>query len=176
MSFRVIHYEGNKESLIETVKATADQLENDEYQENFDFDEGEWEHAVDSVVNGDFSDPELASLVLHLAIETSFPAISEDCGISVYEALADKTSGKLAKILRMFVHGRNFSTGNSGFGFGDEINCGYLTSDEVREFLGLLKAYTPDHTDEDDKYLVDVLIEVFSPLVDKNSGVLFTMS
>ena len=176
MSFRVIHYEGDKESLIETVKATADQLKNDEYQENFDFDEGEWEHAVDSVINGDFSDPELVSLVLHLAIETSFPAISEDCGISVYEALADRTSGKLAKTLRMFVDGRNFSTGNSGFGFGDEINCGYLTADEVREFLGLLKAYTPESIDEDDKYLVDMLIEVFSPLVDKNSGVLFTMS
>jgi len=176
MSFRVIHYEGDKDSLIETVKETADQLKNDEYKDDFDFDEGEWEHAVDSVVNGDFSDPELASLVLHLAIGTSFPAISEDCGISAYQALANRASGKLATTLRMFVDGRNFSTGNSGFGFGDEINCGYLTSDEVREFLGLLKAYTPDGTDEDDKYLVDMLIEVFSPLVDKSSGVLFIMS
>lgn len=95
MSFRVIFYEGDKDSLVEKVKVTAGQLKNDEYKDNFD--EGEWEHAVDSVVNGDFSDPELASLVLHLAIDTNFPAISEDCGISAYQGLADRTSGKLAK-------------------------------------------------------------------------------
>lgn len=176
MSFRVIHHEGDKDLLVEKVKVTADQLKNDEYKDDFDFDEGQWEHAVDSVVNGDFSDPELASLVLHLAINTSFPAISEDCGISAYEALADRTSGKLAKTLRMFVHGRNFSTGNSGFGFGDEINCGYLTSDEVREFLGLLKAYTPGSTVEGEKEFVDILIDTFSTLVEKNSGDLFIMS
>lgn len=172
MSFRVIHYEGDKDLLIEKVKATAHQLKNDEYKNNFDFDEGEWEHAVDSVVKGDFSDPELASLVLELAINTSFPAISEDYGISAYEALADRTSGKLAKTLQMFVDGRNFSTGNSGFGFGDEINCGYLTPDEVREFLGLLKAYTPV---KNDKEFVDMLIDIFSTLVEKNSGDLFIM-
>jgi len=51
----------------------------------------------------------------------------------------------------MFVEGRNFSTGNSGFGFGNEINCGYLTSDEVREFLDLLKEYTLENTLEDEK-------------------------
>lgn len=175
MSFKVIHHEGDKDLLVEKVKVTADQLKNDEYKEDFDFDEGEWEHAVDSVVNGNFSDPEFVSLVLHLAINTSFPAISEDCGISAYEALADRTSGKLAKTLRMFVHGRNFSTGNSGFGFGDEINCGYLTSDEVREFLGLLKAYTPDSTVEGEKEFVDILIDTFSTLVEKNSGDLFIM-
>jgi hypothetical protein len=173
MSFRVIHYEGDKDSLLEKVTVTADQLKNDEYKDDFDFDEGEWEHAVDSVVNGDFSDPELASLVLHLAINTSFPPISEDCGISAYEALADRTSGKLAKTLRMFVDGRNFSTGNSGF--GDEITCGYLTSDEVREFLGLLKAYTPGSTVEGEKEFVNLLIDTFSTLVDKNSGDLFVM-
>jgi hypothetical protein len=172
MSFRVIHYEGDKDLLIEKVKATAHQLKNDEYKENFDFNEGEWEHAVDSVVKGDFSDPEFTSLVLGLAIETNFPAISEDCGISAYEALADKTSGKLAKTLRMFVDGRNFATGNSGFGFGDEINCGYLTPDEVREFLGLLKAYTPV---KNDKEFVDMLIDIFSTLVEIHSGDLFIM-
>jgi hypothetical protein len=176
MSFRVIHYEGDKDSLIEKIKATAGQLKNDEYKDNFDFDEGKWEHAIDSVVNCDFADPNLASLVLHLAIDTNFSAISEDCGISAYQALADRTSGKLAKTLRMFVDGRNFATGNSGFGFGDEINCGYLTSDEVREFLGLLKAYTPDSIVEGEKEFVDILIDAFSKLVDKNSGDLFVMS
>jgi len=170
MSFRFIHHEGDKDLLLEKVKATADELKKNN---DFDFDEGEWDHAVDSVVNGNFSNPEIASLVLHLVINTSFPAISEDCGISAYEALADRASGKLAKTLRMFVHGRNFSTGNLGFGFGDEINCGYLTSDEVREFLGLLKAYTPD---EEDKDFVDMLIDTFSTLVEKNSGDLFIMS
>jgi len=119
MSFRVIHHEGDKDLLVEKVKATAGELKNDEYKDDFDFDEGEWEHAVDSVVNGNFSNLEIASLVLHLAINTSFPAISEDCGISSYEALADRTSGSLAKTLRLFVHGRNFSTGNLGFEFGD---------------------------------------------------------
>jgi hypothetical protein len=176
MSYRVIHHCGDKDLLIEKLKEIADELKNNEYKDDFDFDEGEWERAVDSVVNGDFSDRGLASLVLHLAINTSFPAISEDCGISFYEALADRTSGKLAKTLRMFVDGRNFSTGNSGFGFGDEINCGYLTSDEVREFLELLKAYTPDSTDEDEKEFVDILIDTFSELVEKNSGDLFVMS
>ena len=175
MSFRVIHHEGDKDLLVEKVKVTADQLKNDEYKDDFDFDEGEWEHAVDSVVNGKFSDPEIASLVLHHVIDTSFPAISEDYGISAYEALADRASGKLAKTLRMFVEGRNFSTGNSGFGFGDEINCGYLTADEVREFLGLLKAYTPSSTVEEEKEFVDMLIDTFSTLVEKNSGDLFIM-
>lgn len=175
MGFTVIHYEGDKELLVEKLKATADQLKNDEYKDDFDFDEGQWEHAVDSVVNGDFSDPELAPLVVQLAITTNFPAISEDCGISAYEDLADRTSGKLAQTLRMFVLGRNFSTGNSGFGFGDEINCGYLTSDEVKEFLGLLQAYKPHSTDEDEKEFVDILIETFSMLAEKNSGDLFIM-
>lgn len=175
MSFRVIHHEGDKDLLFEKVKLIADQLKNDEYKNDFDFDEGEWEHAVDSVVNGNFSDPEIASLVLHLAINTRFPAISEDCGISAYEALADRTSGKLAKTLRMFVHGRNFFTGNAGFGFGDEINCGYLTSDEVREFLELLKAYASGSPADSEKKFVDVLIDTFSTLVDKNSGDLFVM-
>ncbi len=175
MSFRVIHHEGDKDLLVEKVKVTADHLKNDAYKDDFDFDEGEWEHAVDSVVNGDFSDPELASLVLHLVIDTSFPAISEDCKISAYLALADRTSGKLAKTLQMFVDGRNFSTGNSGFGLGGEITCGYLTSDEVREFLGLLKAYTPSSTVEGEKEFVDILIDTFSTLVEKNSGDLFVM-
>jgi hypothetical protein len=175
MSFRVIHHEGNKDLLVEKIKVTADQLKNDEYKDNFDFDEGEWEHAVDSVVNGNFTNPEITSLVLYLAINTSFPAISEDCGISAYEALANRTSGKLAKTLRMFVHGRNFSTGNSGFGFGDEITCGYLTSDEVREFLGLLKAYIPGSIVQGEKEFVDILIDTFSTLVEKNSGDLFIM-
>ena len=175
MSFRIIHHEGDKDLLIEKIKVIADQLKNNEYKEDFDFDEGEWEHAVDSVVNGNFSDSEVASLVLHLAINSSFPAISEDCEITAYEALAVRTSGKLAKTLRMFVHGRNFSTGNSGFGFGYEINCGYLTSDEVREFLGLLKAYTPGSIVEGEKEFVDMLIDTFSMLVEKNSGDLFVM-
>lgn len=56
MSFRVIHHEGNKDLLVEKVKVIADQLKNDEYKDDFDFDEGEWENAVDSVVNGNFSD------------------------------------------------------------------------------------------------------------------------
>ncbi|MCA9770649.1 hypothetical protein KC460_04750 [Candidatus Dependentiae bacterium] len=172
MSFRVIHHEGDKDLLIEKIKVAADQLKSDEYKDNFDFDEGEWERAVDSVVSGDLSNTELVFLVLHLAINSYFPPVSEDCGISAYETLADKTSGKLAKTLQMFVDGRSFSTGNVGFGFGDEINCGYLTSDEVREFLGLLKAYTPVEGEEE---FVAMLIETFSTLVEKNSGDLFIM-
>lgn len=172
MSFRVIHHEGDKDLLVERVKLTADQLKNGEYKNNFD--EGEWKQAVDLVANGDFSSPELASLVLYIAIDTSFRPISEDCKISAYEALADRTAGKLAKTLRMFVNGRNFSTGNSGF--GDEVTCGYLTPDEVREFLGLIKAYTPDSTVRGEAEFVDSLIDTFSTLVEKNSGDLFTMS
>ena len=76
----------------------------------------------------------------------------------------------------MFAEDRNFSTGNSGFGSGCEINCGYLTSDEVREFLELLKAYTLENTLEDEKEFVDELIDTFSVLVEKNSGDLFVMS
>lgn len=76
----------------------------------------------------------------------------------------------------MFVDGRNFSTGNSGVGFGDEINCGYLISDEVREFFGLLKAYTPGSTVKGEKEFVDILIDTFSTLAEKNSGDLFIMS
>jgi hypothetical protein len=176
MSFRVIHHEGDKELLFEKVKVTADQLKNDEYKDDFDFDEGEWEHAVDSAVNGDFSGSKFASLVLHLAINTSFPPVSEDCGICAYEALADKTSGKLAKTLQMFVAGRNVSTGNAGFGLGGEITCGYLTPEEVKEFLELLKAYTPDNADEDEEGFVKMLIDAFSTLAEKNSGDLFVMS
>lgn len=172
MSFRVIHHEGDKDLLLEKIKVIADQLKNDEYKDNFD--EGEWEDAVDSVVNGDFSDPELTSLVLHLAINTTFPVVSDDCGIRAYEVLANKTSGELAKTLRMFVDGRDFSTGNSGF--GDEVTCGYLTADEVKEFLGLLKAYTPNSVDEHEKEFVGMLIETFSLLAEKNSGDLFIMS
>ena len=98
MSFRVIHHEGNKELLIENIKATAHQLKNNEYKDNFNLDEGEWEHAVDSVVKGDFKKSKLASLVLVLAINTNFPAISEDCEISAYETLADRTSGEILGI------------------------------------------------------------------------------
>lgn len=171
MSLRVIHHEGDKDLLVERVKLSADQLKK-EYKN--DFDEGEWEQAVDSVVSGDFSSPELASLVLYMAMDTSFRPISEHYKISAYEDLANKTVGKLAKTLRMFVNGRHFSTGNSGF--GDEVTCGYLTPDEVREFLGLIKAYTPDSTVRGEKEFVDSMIDTFSTLVDKNSGDLFTMS
>jgi len=58
-------------------------------------------------------------------------------------------------------------------GFGQEATCGYLTPDEVREFLELLQAYTPD---EEYKEFVDDLIEIFSTLAEKNSGDLFIMS
>jgi len=174
MSFRVIHHEGDKDLLLKKVKATSDELKNNE--DNCGFNKSKWERAVDSVISGDFSNPEITSLVLSIAINTSFTPVSEDCGISAYEDLADMTSGKLAKTLRMFVEGRNFSTGNSGFGFGNEINCGYLTSDEVREFLELLKAYTLENTLEDEKEFVDELIDTFSVLVEKNSGDLFVMS
>lgn len=170
MSFTVLHFECDKDLLVERVKLIADQLKNEE----LNFDEGEWEQAVDRVVNGDFSRPELASIVLSLTLYTSFPSISKDWKISAYEALANKTAGKLAKTLRMFVNGRNFSTGNSGF--GDEMTCGYLTPDEVREFLELIKAYTPDSTVSGEKEFVDSLIDIFSMLVEKNSGDLFAMS
>lgn len=173
MSFRVIHHQGDKDLLLKKVKATAEELKSNEYKDDFDFDEGEWEHAVESVAKGDFSQTEITSLVLYMVINDSFPAISEDCGIRAYEDLANKTTGKLAKTLRMFVEGRNFATGNSGFGFGDEITCGYLTSDEVREFLELLKRYTPC---EGDKEFFDILINDFSRLVEKNSGDLFIMA
>ena len=176
MGFRVIHYEGDKELLIKKIKEVADELKSDEFKDDFDFEKGEWEHGVDLVVNGDFSDPELASLVVTLAIDTYFPAISEDCGISAYEDIADRTSGKLAKTLRMFIDGRNLSTGNAGFGFCDEINCGYLTPTEVKEFLDLLKAYTPNSADEDEIEFIDILIDSFSRLAKKNSGDLFIMS
>jgi hypothetical protein len=73
----------------------------------------------------------------------------------------------------MFVDGRDFSTGSSGF--GEEASCSYLTSDEVKEFLGLLKEYIPGSTDEDEKEFVDILIEEFSELADKNCGDLFTV-
>lgn len=174
MSFRVIHHEGDKELLVEKIKATANQLKDDE--NNYGFDKGKWEHAVDSVVNGDFSRSKIAPVVLSIAINTSFSPVSDDHNISAYQNLADNTSGKLAKTLRMFVDGRNFSTGNSGFGFGDEINCGYLTSDEAREFLELLKAYTQDNAFDRDKEFVASLIDTFSTLVEKNSGDLFIMS
>lgn len=176
MSFRVIHHEGDKDLLFEKLKTIADQLKNDIYKDDPDFDGEEWDNAVDSVVNGDLSDQYFAPLILNIVINNNFPPISEDCGGRAYLALADKTSGKLSKTLRMFVEGRHFFTGNSGFGFfGEngfvgEPSCGYLTPDEVKEFLGLLKAYTPDSSD---KEFVDLLIDEFSSLAEKNSGDLF---
>lgn len=174
MGFRVIHHEGDKDLLMKKIQEIAGQLKNDEYKDNFE--EGEWEDAVDSVISGDFSDLEMTSLVLHIAINTAFPPISEDCYIQGYLDLAHKTSGKLAKTLEIFVEGRNFFTGKMGFGSGGEITCGYLTSDEVKEFLALLKAYTPDNSASGEKEFVDLLIEDFSMLAQKNSGDLFIMS
>ena len=178
MGFRVIHHEGDKDLLFEVVKATADQIKNticnecgkrnecdkcDKCIDNFQAD--------DLVVNGNFSRSKHAPDALSIVINTRFRPVSDDWYITGYLRLADKTSGKLAITLRMFVEGRDFSTGD--FGFGTEKTCGYLNPDEVREFLSLLKAYNPDN--DDDKALFDYLIDVYSRLVEKNSGDLFIM-
>ena len=175
MSFRVIHYEGDKDLLVEKVKETADQLKNDVDVDDYGFDKIKWDHAVDLVVKGNFSGSKIVPVVLSMVIPNSFSPVSDDHKIDAYEDLAESTSGKLAQTLRMFVDGRNFATGNSGFGY-DEISCGYLTPDEVREFLELLKAYTPDNTLEVDNDFVDDLIDIFSTLVKKNSGDLFIVT
>lgn len=170
MSFRVIHHQGDKDLLIEKVKVIAAQLKH-EYRDDFD-DESEWEQAVDLVVGGDFSDTRRVFSVFSRAINHIFPPISEDDEISAYLDLANKTTGKLAKTLQMFVNGRNFSTGNAEGPYYEET-CGYLTSDEVREFLELIKAYDVHNAESDEKDFVDSLIDTFSALAEKNSGDLF---
>jgi hypothetical protein len=172
MGFRIIHHEGSKELLLEKVKAKSDEVKNHEEKDCFDTDE--WDHAVDSILNDDLSSSKFVPIVLAVVINDSFQPISEDFQIGAYKNLLNKISGKLAETLLMFENGRSFSTGNSGF--GDEITCGYLTADEVKEFLGLIKAYTPDSTCEGEKELVDDLISTFSTLDEKKTGDLFTMS
>ena len=171
MSFRVIHHQGDKDLLFQMIKSIAGQIENE-----YGFDEDEWQEAIDSVINGDFSTSELAPAVLLIAINSNFPPVSEDDCIQAYQDLAEKTSGKLAKTLQMFVDGRNFSTGNLEFGLNGEITCGYLTPDEVKEFLELIKAYALDKEDEEDEEFVNNLIDIFSRLVEKKSGDLFIMN
>ncbi len=172
MGFRIIHHEGNKELLLEKVKAGAAEVKNHEDKDCFDTDK--WDHAVDSILNNDLSSSKFVPIVLACVINDSFSPISEDFRIGAYRNLLNKTSGKLAETLSMFENGRSFSTGSPGF--GDEITCGYLTADEVKEFLGLIKAYTPNSTCVGEKELVDDLISTFSTLDEKKSGNLFVMS
>lgn len=170
MSFRIIHHEGNKKSLLEKVKTETDEVKNHEDKDCFDADE--WDRAVDCIVNDDFSSSEFVPIVLSVVINSSFSPISEDVKIGAYKDLIHKAPQKIAQTLVMFENGRNFSTGRSGF--GEEITCGYLTPDEVNEFLGLIKEYAPDT--EDEKELVDDLISTFTTLDEKKSGDLFIMS
>lgn len=173
MSIRIIHYGGGKEALLEKIQSIALQLKNHEYKD--DCDEEEWEDAVDAIAKGNFSRSELADTVLGITINDHFEPISEDDGIICYEELSHKTSGRLAQLLRIFINGRNFSTGNSRE--GAELTCGYLTPDEVSEFLTLIKAYSLSNKtlDENEKDFVDMLIAMFSTLVEKKSGDLFTI-
>lgn len=172
MSFRIIHYQGDKESLIAKIKANIDQLKDYEYKD--DFDEGEWDAAVDAVAKGDFSDAEFSPLILSVAISTNFNAVSEDWRLDAYDHLANKASGRLADILYMFENGRDFETGAPGF--GDEETCGYLTAEETKEFLDLIKAYTSDASIEWKKEFIEALITAFSKLAEENSGDLFIMN
>lgn len=172
MSFRIIHYAGNKEALIEKVKANADQIKEHEDKDCFDADE--WDRAVDCMSNDDFSSSDSVPFVLSVMIGDLFPPVSDEFGIRAYRNLSDKVTGKLSETLLMFENGRNFSTGRSGF--GEEATCGYLTAAEVKELLGLLKAYTPDSTCEDEQALVDDLISTFTKLAEQESGDLFIMS
>lgn len=169
MGLRVIHHEGDKNLLLEMIKINADELKNDEDKDIFA--DRIWEQAIDAINKGNFSRSKIVPAVLSIIINNNFSPASDDHYIAGYEDLASNTSGKLADTLQMFVNGRNFSTGNAEF--GDEMTCGYLSADEVREFLELIKAYTPD---EDEEEFVNDLIDTFSSLVEKKSGDLFTMS
>lgn len=102
-----------------------------------------------------------SSIVPIVGFEMSFKVIhhegDKDLLVERVKVIADqrKTSQKITK----FVRGRSFFTGNSGFGFGFEINCGYLISDEVREFLGLLKPYASGSTIEGEKEFVECILK-----------------
>ena len=61
MSFRIIHYEGTKESLLNRLKNTSDMLKN-EYKEAYWGNY--WQESVDKVAKGDFTDVEAAADVL----------------------------------------------------------------------------------------------------------------
>jgi hypothetical protein len=171
MSFRVIHYEGTKESLLNRLKTTADILKN-EYNEAYWG--SYWKEAVDKVVKGNFTDAEAAADVLAKTIDENFNPVSDGWKISIYDILTNKTTGVLKNYFEMFQNGRNFSTGESGF--GHEVTAGYLTPDEVKTVLNELKNYTPDQGAEEEREFIEHLIHVFDSLAEKNSGDLFVMS
>ncbi len=171
MSFRIIHYEGTKESLLNRLKNTSDMLKN-EYKEAYWGNY--WQESVDKVAKGDFTDVEAAADVLAKTIDENFNPVSEDWKISIYDILTNKTTGVLKNYFEMFQNGRNFSTGESGFGY--EVTSGYLTPEEVKTVLNELKCYKPDQEVEEEREFIEHLIHVFSSLAEKNSGDLFVMS
>lgn len=173
MSLRVIHHAGNKDLLLKKIKLMANHLTND-LLECYTFSKDELKKTINAIVNGDFSSP-YAVIILSHAISNYFEPVSSDYKIRAYLDFSHRGSEeKLATTLKMFVDGRNFSTGNAGVE-DDEITCGYLTPEEVKEFLEILKKSAPNITDEEDKELIDDLIECFSILVKENSGDLFVM-
>lgn len=175
MSFRVFHYAGNKELLLEKVNILADQLKEIGHDE-YSFAKNKWQAAVDAVAQGDFSDTKLAPLVVYLAIREGFQCFPNDLTLGSCLYLADRTTGKLAHMFHMFIHGRNVATGNAPFGvFDGEITCGYLSADEVKELLVLLKAEVMQTTDKGVADSINDLITIFSELAEQDSGDLFTM-
>jgi hypothetical protein len=172
MSFRVVHFSGSKELLMKKIAEYSKEVI--DHEDKDILADGEWDLAIQRILNHKISSSCSIPFVLSVIINDFFPAVSEDYGLSAYDALAAKTSGRLSQMLSMFQEGRHFQTGR--LGFGEEGTCGYLSSEEVVEFLDLIKAYHPDSACEGEKELVDELISTFSTLAERNSGDLFVMS
>ena len=171
MSFRVIHHEGTREQLVEKIMNNLHEL-HEEYAE--EYEDGFWDEAIEKVIKSDFSDEEAAAEVIGRAINELCKPVSDDWRLDAYDDLANKTTDSLKGLFDMFINGRNFATGTTGFGY--ESTCGYLEPNEIEEALLALKSYSPDPTVEWEKEFIDSLIECLTHLAKNKSGDLFIMS
>lgn len=172
MSFRVMHYRGSREDLLAQARSAAPEMRNLEDRE--DFDEDQWDQAVDDLAAGRITDTAPARFLLIEMIGSTYPPVSMDFGLDSYHALSRAVGGRLAEYMIMFMEGRDLATGTSGF--GEDATCGYLDPAEVTELRDLLRAAGPQAEAAGLEGFVTSLTGTFDELAAGGRGSLFVMT
>ncbi|TKV60980.1 hypothetical protein FDO65_04820 [Nakamurella flava] len=172
MSFRVMHYLGSREDLLAQARRSAEEMRH--LDDSEDFDEDEWDQAVDDLAAGRITDTAAAKFLLIEMIGNTYPPVSMDFGLHSYHALSRAVGGRLAEYMVMFMEGRDFGTGVSGF--GEDATCGYLDPAEVTELRDLLRAAGPQSEAAGLEGFVTSLSGTFDQLAEGGRGSLFVMT
>lgn len=172
MSFRVMHYLGSREDLLAQARGSAEELR--ELDDREDFDEEEWDQAIDDLAGGRVTDTAPALFLLIEIIGRVYPPVSADFELDAYWRLSRAVTGRLSEYLVMFIEGRDPRSGENGF--GEDAHCGYLEPAEVTEVRDLLHACAPQAEAAGLAGFVTSLAGTFDQLAAAGRGSLFVMT